>query len=37
MFRDMAMAVDSSVISITVIFHYYWCIRKPWSSFIYIL
>ena len=27
MFR--AMAVDSSVISIVVVFHYYWCTRKP--------
>ena len=27
LFRDMA--VDCSVISIVVMFHYYWCIRKP--------
>ena len=28
-----AMAVDSSVRSIVVMFHYYWRIRKLWSSF----
>ena len=29
-----AMAVDSSISSIVVMFHHYWCIWKPWSYFI---
>ena len=32
MFR--VMAIDSSVLSIVVMFHHYWCIWKSWSSFI---
>ena len=30
----MAGYVYVSVISVVVVFHFYWCIRKPWSSFI---